>query len=45
MTYRKEVEKVVKSYLYQLGYRYNTKRGFFVKSLSSDIIQGIGFSL
>ena len=42
MTYRKEVEKTVKSYFSQSGYKYYPKKG--VKSLSSDIIQGIGFA-
>lgn len=31
MTYRYEVEKAVKSYFSQLGYRYYNKQGFFVK--------------
>ena len=44
MTYRKEVEKTVKSYFSQSGYKYYPKKGFFVKSLSSDIIQGIGLA-
>lgn len=44
MTYRYEVEKAVKSYFSQLGYRYYNKQGFFVKSLSTDIKRSIGFA-
>ena len=44
MTYRKEVEKTVKSYFSQSGYKYYPKKGFFVISLSTDIIRSIGFA-
>lgn len=44
MTYRKEVEKTVKSYFSQSGYKYYPKKGFFVTSLSTDIIRSIGFA-
>lgn len=44
MSYKKEVEKIVKNYMQSKGFTYNAKRGFFVKNITDDIVLNIGFA-
>ena len=44
MTYRREVEKAVKSYLLPLGFKYRPKTYNFFRRYSDEITQDIGFA-
>lgn len=43
MSYKKEVEKVIKNYLLPIGFKYKPKNYRYVRQYTNDIIQTIGF--
>ena len=44
MTYRREVEKAIKSYLHPLGFKFRPKMYKYNRRYSNDIMQTIGFA-
>ena len=44
MTYKREIEKAIKSYLAPFGYKYNVKDDEFIKKINDDLTQTICYA-